>query len=626
MMRDILIITAREIRDKKLLFLGSALCAVIVLATPLLPGARTENPLDVMTTAALVLCLVALMATPVALGMGVIGRDLEEQRMGFYLARPINTFSVWSGKTLGAILIAFGQAATILLIPTILGKGLFSVPSYATNMRADEIWMYALLGSPFRNVLLISVLLLSLAQFWGLGLRTRSAWLLLDLLNFAIIAALFWTSTRPFLLNGSDKTAIAFAAGFVVLVTALTMTGNAIGLQLGRSDLQRTHQWTSIVTAGLLVGGALAFAAYSHWTRSIDPSEYEYTDVLDTPAKGPWIAVEGGRDPEWNAYWTAHLLNTVTGESIAIPNSSPGISDDGRLAVLWTRENIDPPSARLHWIDLRDPDESHRTEITTRIGSRYGWIISPQGSSVAWIEDEMLQVYDLRKETILFSAKLPPDERSILIFGGDSDLHVFTRPSEDEQWTIRKVDLEEESWSVTGTMPAGFFYSAGAGTPLRFRSTSDGPDDLRSYQLRNIEDGSVISSFTANRGFFLSDGRFLEMQMNEPSTLRLSNQQSEIERTIELPNEGRVARSAEVGPGLLAVWLTRGRDNTSSRNYLVDLNTSEIRELDRQLDIRRAGPLNVAPDSRRKAIVGNGRSIYLLDLDTLATERIAGKG
>ncbi|MBW3563150.1 MAG: hypothetical protein KY459_00310 [Acidobacteria bacterium] len=633
MVRDILIIAAREIRDKKILFLGAALCALIVLGTPLLPGASGESPTDVMTTAALTLFLVVMFATPAALGFGIIGRDLEEHRMAFYLARPVSTSSVWSGKTLGAVCITFGQAAIIVLIPTLLGKGLLSFGNYAATVGFESFLLSSFLSSPLRNSILASLLVLALAQFWALGLRSRSAWLLLDLAVFATVATIFWMSLRPFLLNGAEPDAVLFTSISLVMLGILLFAGSAAGLQLGRSDLHRTHRWTGIVTAALLLAGFLALGILSHQIRSLEPNELEYTSLIAAPREGPWIALEGARNREWNSYRASYLINTRTGRSVNIGNSNPSISRDGTIAAIWKRETLNPPVARLHWIDLKEPDELNHTDVSIPLEARDDWrfvlwpslAISPAGGRVAWLDRGTVQAWDLRSATSLFSARLPDeDARPRVLFDGEDDLYVFSRPAGDTegQWTIRKIDFEEKSWAITGTMPDGWFGHVEAGAPLRFtrRPADDDMEGPRVHELRDIEDGSVISSFTA-RGRFLSDGRFVEMSGESGAALRILNREGELEKTIELPPEGTPVGAAQVRSQMLTVRLVPGRDYRNGKDYLVDLETSKVRQIDSALHV-----VHPASESEKDIIVSDGRSLFLLDLETMKTERIAGRG
>ncbi len=514
MLRDIITVATREVLARKLLFLGAGLCAIMALLTPFLPGARNESPLDVITTAALVLCILFMIGTPLLLGMGIISRDLEQRRMSFYLSRPINVFSVWAGKTLAAIGIAFTLTAIVVLIPTALGAGLLSIGGYAENVRASGLAGYDLFAGPLPSLILLSLFLLALAQYWGLCLRARTGWLLLDLATFIVTPVILWTGIRPFLLNSSNvvsssvlTAALVTSNRFTIVAAVLLFIGSAAGLQLGRSDPRSVHKWTSIVTAILLLAGGTTFLLYSEWRRDLHPSEFVYSAVTEIPEQGPWIAVAGSRQDEWNAFNTAYLINTRTGVEIDITNSRPLISDDGRIAALWTREAINPPSATLHWIDLDDPEEIHRTGATMALEQndtrRIRWSetdISFDGSRIAWIEDDTLHVYDLRADQSLFSAKLPADTYSTPLFDGNATVYAFSKSRIEGTWTIRTADIEARSWSVTGTMPSGYFIGPSKGALLRFissRSPGEGRTDPRLYQLRRMSDGTVVRSFSA---------------------------------------------------------------------------------------------------------------------------------
>jgi ABC-type transport system involved in multi-copper enzyme maturation permease subunit len=123
-MRELLWITERELRERRLVLVGAFLIGLLTLATPLLPRLRSEKPLYLINTGATIMGVAISVAVAILAGASAIGRDLAERRLGFYFSKPLGSMSIWGGKMLGALLLAVVSGLLVVLPATLLGGGL----------------------------------------------------------------------------------------------------------------------------------------------------------------------------------------------------------------------------------------------------------------------------------------------------------------------------------------------------------------------------------------------------------------------------------------------------------------------------------------------------------------------
>src|SRR5258706_6535397 len=123
-MRHALVIARRELAEKRFIVFAAAAFAALPFLIALIPGARsTAGARDVIVVAAGLLCIGFTLAVALVLGANVIGRDLAENRLSFYFARPFGAASIWFGKVTGAIALIV-ISFVVILLPARLSGGL----------------------------------------------------------------------------------------------------------------------------------------------------------------------------------------------------------------------------------------------------------------------------------------------------------------------------------------------------------------------------------------------------------------------------------------------------------------------------------------------------------------------
>ena len=97
-MKAFFALVAREISERKALLAAAAVASLLPLLAPLLPSTGSNPPEDIREAVMWVVLggLAPLFA--LLLGVGFIGRDLAEGRMGFYYAQPISGPMIWFAR------------------------------------------------------------------------------------------------------------------------------------------------------------------------------------------------------------------------------------------------------------------------------------------------------------------------------------------------------------------------------------------------------------------------------------------------------------------------------------------------------------------------------------------------
>ena len=299
-------IVVRELKDKRTLLIGALVLGVIPWIAPFLPGLRRFNPDDVRGAFVILLGMSLPPALGLGLGASVVGEEVAGRHLGFYFARPLAAWSIWSGKMLVALLVPLTASVLIFIPPTLLHSFGGDNPSGA--------WLGGTAAPlsflPFPSSLGVSILLGALAHV-GAGLyRTRSPWLALDLALAALVAGGFFFVGRQTLDAGAQELTYRAGAWLAAALVAICLAAGFAQVAYGRSDPRRGRLGlAAVLWSGLLLclGGAVATAA---WYLSPDPADLRGRVVLPLGdgdhfllsgfgSRGrdfwaPWLAMDAG--------------------------------------------------------------------------------------------------------------------------------------------------------------------------------------------------------------------------------------------------------------------------------------------------------------------------------------------
>jgi hypothetical protein len=498
-MRAFLAIVSREIRERRALLAAAAVASLLPLLAPLLPSTGTNPPEDIRMAVMWVVLggLAPLFA--LLLGIGFIGRDLSEGRLGFYYAQPISGATIWFGK-LTAILLLVWVVEIIVVMPTVL---LAPDPFYfllLPSMLTESVptWL-----APFA-ILIISTFVVLIAHAVGLVWRARSLWLIIDLVACLIAVSFGWLAIRSFVPIVAERIAV----GSMYWILGWTMVGLVVGglvqIVSGRVDLRRSHRflsascWSVILVAfGVLLGWTL-------WVRSaqLDDLQGVYDFSLGS---GEWIAVSGTSPGRFD-YHLRFLFNVEDGRSVDIGPATnwygPGLqfSEDGSRAV-WPRfEGFDG------WVMMSvDLGDDNPTPLSTAVTVGYLWegfAISGDGERFAVLEERNLAVYGCDEGEQLAAVHIHEGVNPISIsFDSDRSIRLLATTrgdqwSDEARWWLYWFDVKNRSLSDPVEIDR----------PIRWRQRDrDGKSDSPLVRIRTDDGKYALAIRDEQTGEILRD-------------------------------------------------------------------------------------------------------------------------
>jgi hypothetical protein len=596
-LRRVAALAAREIAERRMV-LGAALAAgLIPLIVPLFASWGPVPAGDARDVAAALVALGFVLGTPLLVGGSLFGRDLAERRMGFYFSRPISGGGLWAGKNLGAAAVV-GAATALVLLPAALVGDRF------------ERLLHRLAIAPLdRSVLLTlavaAAFLLSLGIAGGVATRSRSAWLLLDLLLAVFVALVAAAEGRRLADLGAIASPSGFAIGVIGTAAVVLLLASLAGVSLGRVDVRRVHGMQSVVLWATLLLGCALLVGYARWLVAAIPADLTGATFVEAGPEGPWLAVSGPvrrRD----GYRARFLIDSATGRFFRLPGppwAEVAFSADGRHAA-WLEG---PPLASpLDRASLEAPfevwtlrlDQSgakpHRTGLTLLDSAPL--VLSPDGRRLATIGPKDLSIHSLSDGRLLFSCVLPGISRKGRVakawFLADGRLRV-DRIVADSADPLRagveifEADVDSRAMKQTGAVavPPGAFpaiVSSRSGDRFLVFGRSLG---VRAYDGRSGDESVEVPAAqpgAVRTATVLRDGRIVLGEISlSGSRLRVFSSRGAPERVIDLGPWRSLIPGGEVEPGRLAVALAPERNDPieKQRLALVDLLHGLVEEM-----------------------------------------------
>ena len=607
-MKAFLAVFEREIIERRLAAAAALLLGLVPLAAPLMPGLGHRNGPEVRSATALALALCFSLGLALILGGSIVVRDLVERRLGFYFSRPIAGWAVWSGKLAAALLLVLG-AGLLILLPTAIVERRLDVGGL---LSAPPIW---LLGVPAAAVsvsvslwIAIVLLLMVLSHAANVALRSRSPWLILDLLGLGLVAGLAWAAARRLAFAGALGAAEAMVTALVAVALLALLAAGAVQVLQGRTDLRRGHRLLSLTLWGALLTGTFAAQGYASWVLAAGPEDLDQVGVSGTASRSLWIAIFGPVEGRMG-YTPELLLDTSSGRSTPVKFLlSPQFSADGRWAVWLEPERVSrgPEPAgpfELRRLDLRDSrSQPERTRMTYSVPAPPILAVSPDGRRVAVAAGNRLTLEEVPTGRLLASAELPREldhvEDSLLfvspgrvrIFGYElfspagskpspgglevGEIHItgggLRRVARIEQ--LARPEGQDEPW-----FPAHLEVSAD-GERLLVRRESD-----RRFLVLDAGSGAVLAELPPagekSSAVFLADGRIALASGSRPRELRIFSRGFAPERSFRFAGSGLRLGGQPAPDQLVASTSPRrlGVMSRSSQTLILNLATGSRR-------------------------------------------------
>ncbi|HWN42059.1 MAG TPA: hypothetical protein VNW71_07530, partial [Thermoanaerobaculia bacterium] len=562
-MRSFVAVFRRELAERWLLVLAAALLGLIPVAVPFLPLEISRAP-DARAGTALALAVIVSYVLALVLGSTVLARDLSERRLGFYFSRPLPGWAIWAGKMAGAALLAFGSGVLVLLPAMLLGDRPDPSGSWGWEFGrgVDSALSFALWAMTVLALLLA-------ANAFSTMVRSRSPWLLLDLLAGTLLVGFVGVTTGRLLSAWALGALTAAQIGLVVAAVLSFAAASAVQVTRARTDPRRGHRLLSLTLWALLGLSTLVFAGYAQWVLAVSPEDLvEIEGVIPAPA-GDWIAIGGFTGASRGRLEPTFLLDTSSGRSVRIGALSAvwgglAFSRDGRHAVWTQMAGRGAFPVTVHRLELGRPGaEPVATPVGFSEGLPHSLVLSLDGKRMACIAGQRIIAQELSNGRLLLAAPVLPGEtwaQNRLRFLDSRTLRFYaTRLQGREVSEIRVLDFDLDTGRTSREirMPGSqalWGISADGQRVLLVSLKDKGRAEIAIADLRSGEPlaGMPVEG-VVNETSFLPDGRVMLVRRNRGRIeLRLLDDRGAELKRFDLPGH-RVRLGGQPAPGLLAV-------------------------------------------------------------------------
>ncbi|HVG06985.1 MAG TPA: hypothetical protein VNM67_04715 [Thermoanaerobaculia bacterium] len=593
-MRAFAAVLRRELAERWLLALAAALLGLIPLAVPFLPMGISQAP-DARSGTAIALAVIVSYVLALVLGSTVLARDLSERRLGFYFSRPLPGWAIWAGKLAGAALLAFGSGVLVLLPSLLLGDRLDPSGSWGWGLGrggdsalAFTLWVMTVLA------------LLLAANAFSTMVRSRSPWLLLDLLAGTLLVGLVGIATAR-LLSAWALDALTMAHfGLLVIVVLCFAAASAVQVTRARTDARRGHRLLSLPLWTLLGLSALAFGGYAQWVLAASPEDLVAIGGMVPAPAGDWIALGGSTGKLRGEFEPFFLLDTSSGRSFRLQAHATdwggfAFSSDGRHAAWTEMAGRGDFPVTIHRLDLGRPGAE---PVATPIGFPehfpYSLVLSPDGRRMACIVDERIVAQEMGNGRLLLATPVLAgdswsadrlrflDSRTLRWYGtrknaplqgGEGELRVVDFDLGTGR-IVREIRSPGKENAIRGISPDG------QSVLLKSRTLEPSREEIAIVDLRTGEPPVDILVKGVQSGLsFLPDGRVVIARRSQDRIeLRVLNGRGAELKRFHLPG-GRVRLGGQPAPGLLVVLTTRDSSEKAWRTVLLNLDSGALRPL-----------------------------------------------
>ncbi len=614
----ILAIASAEWLNKKYLFPTALLVGLAIVGAPMLLSRNAGAIHDNQLAAAVAIGFPLTGILGLIFGAGLFAPDIQEGRLGFYLAQPIRSEMLFAGKTLGTILLTFAIGMLVML-PTVL-----------LHLGQDNSWQ-ALLPLTFFAIAAPLV-----GHALSVAFRARTPWLFLDLAGLlASVLVFIWFMRWMWVLNTFDTLAKVLGGLFMVGLLVL-FTAGCLQVAKGRTDLKLGHRWLSSVWAIFPLMAMATMLVTQHRTLNVEAAAIPSVWAATALANGPWAQVTTGVEgPGANL-----LINTDTGKGLRLGHGLIATSMSGKRGI-WlqppapgqTRESCEVWALELgpKGYDLR----STGIELTKAYGAM---VLDAEGDHVAIIEEQALSVYNVDSGLLRARCAWSPGRSyTQLVFLDADHLRCYVHSMGDNKESALIYDLE---------IPSGRLKLVGSLRPGRILDRDPKLDSLLmktfkagSYELDlvNARSGALIKSLTPDGGAwgldaaFLRDGSIFIADFGSKG-LRVHHLGSGGETLSSMQIQGEFPNSRtqssypwigdEGDPGMVELGFHSAVEHSASLMVEVNLANNAFHPRPRQVErwgftlVRRMlmGPNGVGSLSGRMRI-GNGHVLEIQDPD-----------
>ncbi len=549
----------REIFERRLLLLTSALLGLIPLILPWLPVVpKRLLAQDIRTVTVWALTGLFGGAAALILGSTIVGRDAGEGRLGFYFSRPISSRCLWSSRVAAAVVLLL-LTIILLMAPTLI-VDLDSWVETFSNRSGERSWPLLAANEGITRKLLNTfpdmppfpvragfaflamTLLVVGTHAVSTVIRGRSLWVLADLAGLGVVLATGWAA-RNIMVREEALAALVWVEWLLLpWMLGCGLWAGANQLEHGRTDTQSGHRWLSATLWSTLLVGALGFLAYATFVANSDVEDLEDLTFTRSSPNDEWLVV-GGPARHRVRSEAAFLIDTRSLRSWRLGSLGkvrPGLAFSADSStVSWVRcqnsMRLDCTLWRKNLLDAASPPEPTEVPIG---GAPIQMVLSRDGQRIALAEARRVAVYQVPSGNLVGAVEANyPNELSFL----SADRLRFHEHTESQGTNtlmsrIRQVDLGTRQVDDRGLVPFGTRILLGPSSErmLYLRASPDG------FELFDSDSGDLLAEFQERfipaRGQFLADGGLVLALYERPNLilLTLSSDGRELHRSEHL--------------------------------------------------------------------------------------------
>jgi hypothetical protein len=572
-MRGAWTIALREIVERRVLLLAALVAGLFPFASPLFPGVRAGDWNEARDLSALIVSVLFGVGCAILLGATVIGRDLAERRLSFDFSRPVGSGGIWAGRLGGALGLSVLALGVALLPATAVGGGLVSA-SNGTTIRGLALAAVAAM-----------VVVIPLAHVAGVALRSRSAWLAVDVAAAGVVVLVVGATGR-ILYNAFALQLLTEALiGLGLLAVLGLWVASVSQVVVGRIDPRRGHAAQACTLWGILLCLAMVFAGFIAWVVAASPRDLGWVFAQPAP-RGPWVAVTGAARARGD-YMPGFLINSATGRYVRLA-ASPASEDspprlpivfsrDGRRAVVFRQESPRDRRTQVSVVDL-DAGASRESNIVFPDGRRKV-AVSDHGDRLAVLGEGTLSIIDLDTGATLAAARATANwTRGLLWFVSPDRVRLVTlgEHASIDELSVTSRKLERHTDIADWGDAIGVEWDAPRDRYLVTRRRPGEPallaDGRTGQPIREL----ACATPDGCTWRFLADGRIVvtEHGSNAAAIGLLSIDGDEVGR-VKPPTPRHASFVRELEPGRLLVRLdpAKGFSHDDIGSYVVDLAT-----------------------------------------------------
>ncbi len=582
-MKNTLVITRRELAEKRFVFLTAIAFALLALIVPFMPGIHAGERRNALAMASLIFSTAFTVGLAAILGANIIGRELSDGRLSFYFSKPISAASIWFGKLIAATLLIVVSFA-IIGSPALIA-GFRNVVQTWTNL-GDSL-------PAIRIILVTAAVFFLLGHVIGTFVRSRSAWLVFDFVAAAICGTAIWWSGRSLLLGFAVELTRRLALILSIFAVAAIIAAGYWQVARGRTDRKRSHLELSRFLWTALGCALLVLAGFTAWVTSVSFSDL-IPESVDHSGSGAW-AIIGGTAKHRHDYRASFLYHLSDGHAVRIaalnPWSAPRFSGDERIASWLARA----PKSAMGELYIARLDSATPQGVATGIPFTGNYSLSNDGSRAAVEVGHVVTIYDLTRLASLGSLRIADARFVSPLFLSNDLVRVYAHGNGTR---ILEYDVAKRTFRQTGQVPVDFFRVNREQTrALVFWKRP-------TIEIRDAHSGDLLATanISASSARFLQDGRIVAVEGR--TTLHLLSADGALIRSIALP--GQVQSPVfDIGGGRVVVVVEQSGQRWI--DLVIDLEHGAILRTEKGLIpvYNGQGPQLLCNDAQRDLIVWN---------------------